>query len=168
MNRVRGQRMLNDEHARAAGLNRIAEPFRWVVRFGVLGIGVGHYDVGVLKGLRAIGLGGHSDRGVVRIDDVPAEHIGGPELLVVHGLHAEIDLGHTRGFDHVQPHFVLEDPDRPRGLGLPEKHVVVVLDGLDVGNAGQNRLGASAVARVVVNLDAADGDLEVRSQEVLV
>ena len=55
---------------------------------------------------------------------------------------------------------------RAGGLGLPQDHVVVVLDGLDMGQARENRLRAAAVARVVVDLDAAEGDLEVGREKV--
>ena len=123
---------------------------------------------GFWKVFGAIGLGGHPDPRVMRIDNIPGEDVGGPEFLVVHGLHAEIDLGHPRRFDDVQPHLVLEDPDGTGGFGLPQDHVVVVLHGFNIGQGRQNGLAASAVACVVVDLEAAHRDLEVRAHEILV
>ena len=102
------------------------------------------------------------------VHDVAGEDVGGPELLVVHDLNAEIHLGHAGRLDHVQPHLVLEDPDRARRPRAPQEHVVVVLHGVDVRNTRQNGLRTSAIAGIVVDLDAAQADLQVRGQKRLV
>ena len=169
VDRVQRQRVLDDENARPPfPLQRLVDPALCVERLGILRVRVAHDDIRTRNRLRAVCLGGLAHGRVMRIDDVARKHTDRPELLVVHDLHAEIHSGQAGRLHHVQPHFVPEDPHRTGRLRLPQKHVVVIIDRINMGNTRQNGFRASAVARIRVDLDPAQRDFQVRGHEGLI
>jgi hypothetical protein len=75
--------MLHDQNSGAAGAPRVVDPESSVEGLGVLRISVGHHDVGILEGGRAVGFGRHADAGVVRVHDVAAPNPRRPQPIVI-------------------------------------------------------------------------------------
>ena len=156
MDVIHQQRVLNDQHTRAAVFQRTLDPALSMAGLGIQRVPVCHHDIGILERGCAPMLGSHANRCVVGVADIPRVDVRRLKLLVVDHLNREIHLGQARGFEHVQVQFVLENLQRPGGRIPVKEFVVVVGYGRKRGDARQNGLRPPTVAGIVMDFEAAD------------